>query len=160
LQINKCYGYKVQARDGFLNYNATSTASTTYTAAAVPGAPAVTPSGATATIANNANGNPSSNPTTSFAAQIVAASPPDPTWLNKYVDSSGNPQAAKQWLSDSQLDSVTIQSLTLNTTYTIQVMARNESQVETASSTATMFSTELGQPAPPPIPMLRPTPLE
>jgi hypothetical protein len=109
----------------------------------------LTPSVTTATIANNANGNPSSNPTTNFAAQIVATSPNDPTWQGKYIDSSGNPQAGKQWLSDAQLDSAVIQNLTPGVSYTVQVMARNESLQETASSTSAVLNIPLGAPGTP-----------
>jgi len=150
LQTNKCYGYKVQARDGLNNYNATSTASTTYSSAATPGTPSLTsPTATTLTLANAENGNPASNPTTKFAAQIVAASPADPNWQGMYVDSSGNASSTKIWLSDAQLDGLVLNALAPATSYTLQVMARNEAGVETASSTATTTSTTFAAPSAP-----------
>lgn len=142
LQVNKCYGYKVQARDGLGNYNATSTASTTYSLANTPGVPTLgTPAATTLTITNAENSNPASNPTTKFAASVTATSPTDSTWLGKYTDASGNPTATETWLSDAQLDSLVLNGLTNGTQYTVQVAARNESLVKTASSTGASATT-------------------
>ena len=75
LQPNQCYGYTVTARDSVTptpNTGTASSASETYTSANTPGTPTL--SGATVStlnLTNDANGNPSSNPTTSFAVQVT-----------------------------------------------------------------------------------------
>jgi hypothetical protein len=151
LQTNKCYSYRVQARDGLGNANTISSASTTYTAAVTPGTPTLSsPTPVTLTLTNAENGNPSSNPVTKFAASVTATSPADSNWLNKYIDASGNATTTETWLSDAQLDGLVIQGLTPNNSYTVQVAARNESFVKTASSTATTTSTlAIGAPGTP-----------
>ena len=131
LQVNKCYGYTVTARDSVPNTGTASGASQAYTAAAVPGTPTL--SGATTStlaLTNVENGNPASSPTTLFAAQVVTTSPSHATWLNKYVDASGNPSASAVWLSDAALDAMTLRGLATSTTYGVKVKARNESSSE------------------------------
>ncbi len=137
LQANKCYGYSVQARDaaGTPNLGTASATSTTYTSAATPGTPTL--SGATSStlnLTNAANGNSSSNPTTNFAVQVTTTSPTDATWLNKWVDASGNPSASAVWQSDAALDAITLHSLQASTTYGVKVKARNQDAEETSLS--------------------------
>jgi len=138
LQANKCYGYTVTARDSVSPTPNTGTASSisfTYTSASTPGTPTL--SGATTTtlnLTNAENGNPSSNPTTYFAVQVVTTSPNHSTWLNKWVNGSGNPSATEVWLTDAQLDALVLQGLTSGTTYGVKVKARNQDGDETALS--------------------------
>ena len=135
LQANQCYSYKVTARDGLSNISATSTASTTYTSAIVPGTPIITSQTSnTLTISNDANGNPSSNPTTQFALQIISSSPTDSVWDSKYIDSGGNPSATAVWLSDAAWDAITVLGVHPGTQYQIRAKARNEDGDETAFS--------------------------
>ena len=138
LDPNKCYGYTVTARDSVTPTPNTGTASgisITYTSANTPGTPTL--SGATLTtlnLTNAQNGNPSSNPTTSFTVQVVTTSPTDPTWLNQWVDGSGNPSATAVWLTDAELDALVLQGLTFSTTYGVKVKAKNQENDETSLS--------------------------
>jgi len=137
LQPNQCYGYLLKAQDSLGNMTATSTASTTYTLANVPGAPTLgSPSATTLTLTNAANGNPASNPTTLFAVQITSTTPNDSTWLNEWVNGSGNPSATEVWLTDAQLAALVITGLQPNTIYQAQSKARNQNAVETSLSSA------------------------
>lgn len=143
LEPNKCYGYKLQLRDSAstINYTATSTmASTTYTHANIPSAPTI--SNVTQTtfkVTNNENSNPSENPTTEFALQIVNTT--DPTWDDMYINQSGNPSATAVWLSDALWDGKLVTGLQTNVAYEVQAKARNANNIETAfSSTASLTS--------------------
>ena len=125
----------MQARDSLLNTGTASSVSSTYTSANIPGTPTL--GGATATtlnLTNAENGNPSSSPTTYFAVQVVTTSPNDATWLNQWVNASGNPSATAVWMTDAQLDALVLQGLTASTTYGVKVKARNEDLDETALS--------------------------
>lgn len=135
LQPNQCYGYTAQARDTTPNTGTASSRSKAYTSANTPGTPTL--SGATTTtlnLTNDANGNPASNPTTNFAVQVVTTSPNDSTWLNQWVNASGNPSATAVWLTDSQLDALTLQGLAYGTTYGVKVKAKNQDGDETPLS--------------------------
>lgn len=146
LQPNQCYGYKVEARDSFANRTASSTQSEGYSLANVPGAPSITAiSATTMTISNDANGNPSATPVTRYAVLVTTA---DATWSGKYVSGTGTPSATAVWLTDAQIDGLTLQGLTGNTTYNVQSKARNESLTETAFSGSAGGLT--GAPAVPP----------
>lgn len=134
LQPNQCYGYKVTARDsvGSPNTGTVSGISSTYTSANVPGTPALgSPTLNTLSLTNDANSNPSTNPTTYFAVQVVTTTPTDNTWLNKWVDASGNPSASEVWQTDSALDARALQGLTAGTTYGVKIKARNQDNDET-----------------------------
>lgn len=141
LQKNQRYGYTVQTRDNDVPTAGTaSSVSACYTLAAVPGQPTL--SGATSTtlnLTNDANGNPSSTPITYFAIQCVTTIPEDTNFLNKWLDSSGNPQSSEQWLTDAQLDALVIGSggtaLQNGREYGFKVKARNGDSIETALST-------------------------
>ena len=139
LQANKCYGYTVQARDSVSptpNTGTASSASKTYTSANVPGTPTLgNPSGCSLALINDANGNPSSNPTTLFAVQVVTTSPSDSNWLNKWVDSNGDPFASEVWMSDATLDALRIRGLKARTTYGVKVKAKNQDGDATSLST-------------------------
>ena len=137
LEVNKCYGYEVQARDAAAipNETASSSQSNIYTLANTPGTPTLgSPSATTLTLGNEGNGNPALNPTTKFAVQIVNTSPLDSTWENQYVDATGDPSATAVWLSDAQLDAIVITGLSAETTYGAQSKARNENSFETSFS--------------------------
>lgn len=150
LEPNHCYGYKVEARDSVGNRTASSTQAEAYTAANIPGTPTLgSATVSTLALTNDANSNPSANPTTSFAVQVTTTTPTDATWLNKYVDASGNPSATAVWLTDSQLDSLAVAGLSSNTAYSVQVKARNESQEETSFSSAGSGTTLTGAPGTP-----------
>src|SRR3989344_3830765 len=58
----------------------------------------------------------------------------DATWLNQWVDASGNPSASAVWLTDAQLDALVLQGLQASTLYGVQVKARNQDADETALS--------------------------
>lgn len=142
LHPNKCYGYTTTMRDALSNAGSASAASTTYTAAAVPG---LVTFGAVGmydfTITNDANGNPTSSPVTTFAVQVSATSPSDATWDGKYIDASGNPTTTTVWLTDSQIDSLTLDDFNLETTYTLRSKARNYLNEETAFGSTNATST-------------------
>lgn len=143
LQTNQCYGYTIQSRDSVPNTGTASSRNITYTSAAVPGAPTI--SNVTETtfdLTNDANGNPSSNPTTNFAVQIVNTS--DGTWNNQYVDTDGTPSASAVWMSDATIDALTVNGLSDGTDYDIQVKARNNDGDETTFGTATTETTTAG----------------
>lgn len=150
LQANKCYGYTITARDGFGGVSATSTASSTYTTAATPGAPTVAPtSDTTLALTNDANGNPAADPITLFAMQVGSTSPTDATWDGKYIDSNGDPSGTAVWLSDSAWDAIVIQDATPDTNYPVRVKARNEDEEETpfgSTGEGTTTSTPVEQP--------------
>jgi trimeric autotransporter adhesin len=150
LDPNKCYGYTVAARDSLGNTTASSTQSDTYTHANTPGTPTLSsPTDTTLTLTNAENSNPSANPTTSFAVQMTTTTPSDSTWLNKWVDASGNPSNTAVWLTDAQLDGLVISGLTQNTLYGVKVKARNENNVETALSVEGSATTLVGIPGTP-----------
>lgn len=133
LQPNQCYGYTITSRDAVPNTGTTSSASTTYTHANVPGAPSFgTVSATTMTLTNAENSNPAATPITKFAVQVASTSPNDAAWLNKYVDEFGNASATAVWLSDAELDDLVITGLQTGTLYGVQVKARNENTIETA----------------------------
>jgi hypothetical protein len=141
LQVNKCYAYTVTGKDAAGNTTATSTASTTYTRAAVPGGVTYTSGSVTVsslTLSNTENGNPASNPTTNFA---VRASSTDTGWNNKWLGTGGSANASPQWLSDSQIDGLNLTGLLPNTRYDFEVVARNQNQILTATSTRTGTTT-------------------
>ena len=133
LQVNQCYGYTVTARDSVPNAGTASSSSEAYTAAAVPGTPTL--NGATTTtldLASFANGNPASNPDTTYAVQVVTTSPNDATWLNQWVDAAGNPSATEVWMTDAAVDALTLLGLNSSTTYGVK--ARNGDGDETVLS--------------------------
>jgi hypothetical protein len=142
LQANKCYAYTVTARDSYSNTGTASAASTTYTSANTPGAPSASSIGTTSfVVTNDANGNPTSNPATTFALLIESTSPTDASHDGKYIDGSGNPSDTAVWLTDTQLDGLSITGLNASTTYTIKVKARNGDSDETAFSATTDVET-------------------
>lgn len=140
LQANQCYGYTVTARDSLGNTTATSSASEAYTAANTPGAPTLSnQSSSTIDIDNDANGNPAH---TTYAVQIENTSPNDSTWEGKYVNADGDPSDAAVWLTDSQIDAITITGLNAGTYYEAKVKARNGDNEETSFSSADGVTTE------------------
>ena len=142
LQTNKCYGYTITGKDNVGNTSSASSATVTYTSAAVPGQlTQVSNTTNTITISNNANGNPSANPTTYFAVYISATSPTDLTWDGKYVNGSGNPSAVAVWLTNSQLTNLVINGLQASTVYTAAVKARNEDTDETSYGSTQALTT-------------------
>jgi len=156
LQPNKCYGYTITARDGLTptpNTGSESTASTTYTAANVPGTPSLgAATVSTLDLTNNENSNPSTNPTTYFAVQVTNTDPTDGTWDGEWVDGSGDPSASEVWLTDAQLDALTLTGLTCNTQYDVQVKARNADNEETSLSSAGSGTTSVCPDTTPPTP--------
>lgn len=138
LQPNQCYGYTVTARDSVTptpNTGTASSISSTYTSANTPGTPALgSATFTTLALTNDANSNPASNPTTNFAVQVVTATPSDATWLNKWVDASGNPSDTAVWQTDLALDALVLAGLNSGTTYGVKVKARNQDNDETALS--------------------------
>lgn len=152
LQPNKCYGYSVKARDsvGTPNETTASGVVTIYTSANVPGTPTLdSPTANTLILTNAENSNPASNPTTYFAAQVVTA---DASWLNKWVDASGNPSATSVWLTDSQLDGITLNGLQPSTVYGVKVKAKNQDNEETTLSVEGQGTTSASADTSPPTP--------
>jgi hypothetical protein len=136
LDANKCYGYTVTARDALSNAGTASSISITYTSANIPGVPTLNnPTVYTLDLENDANSNPSSNPTTQFAAQVTYTSPNDPAWETKWVDADGNPSDTAVWLSDAELDAITLQDLNATTEYGVSVKAKNTDGDETSLGT-------------------------
>lgn len=137
LQPNKCYGYTVTARDSVTipNVGTPSDATSTYSSANVPGTPIL--SGATLStlnLSNNENSNPSVNPTTYFAVQVVTTTPNDSNWINKWVNASGAPSATAVWMTDAELDVLVLSGLVEGTIYGVKVKARNQDGDETSLS--------------------------
>ena len=143
LQVNQCYGYTVTARDALGNTGVESSASTTYTAANVPGALSSSAStDSSITIVNDANGNPTSNPVTTYAVYITTSAPSDPAFNNRYITAGGSTAATPVWLTDAQIDSLVIVGMQAYTSYTFEVVARNGDGDVTASSTPTSLYTK------------------
>ena len=119
-------------RDTIPNTGTASSVSATYTSAATPGTPTLeNATHNSIEVNNNANGNPASTPTTYFALRCNSSSPADTIWNSKYVDGSGSPSDTEVWLTDSQVDALTITGLNISTTYYFDVKARNADQDET-----------------------------
>jgi hypothetical protein len=132
LQVNKCYGYTIQMRDTIPNTGTASATAEAYTSANVPGAPTLNAATTSSLdITNDENSNPSADPTTKFAAYCTSTSPADTTWFEKYTDASGDPSGTAVWLTDAQLNELTINNLENSTTYGWKVKARNEDSDET-----------------------------
>ena len=135
LDANKCYGYKVQAKDTAGNTTSGESVVTSYSSAAIPGTPTLgTPTSSTLALTNAENGNPATNPTTYFAVQVTTTTPTDSTWLNQWVNATGNPSATAVWLTDTQLDALVLQGLQPSTLYGVKVKARNQDNDETSLS--------------------------
>lgn len=137
LDVNKCYGYTVQSRDSATTPN-TGTASeifTLYTSANTPGTPTLSnPTLNTLDLDNDSNGNPTTGPDTKYAVQVTYANPADASWQNKWLAANGYRSDYEVWLTDSELDSITIQDLQQGTEYGVSVKARNEDGDETSLS--------------------------
>ena len=148
LQTNKCYAYTVTGKDAAGNVTATSTASTTYTLAATPGGPTYASIGVTGfTISNTENGNPASNPTTNF---VLIASSTDARWNNKYLTAAAGTSTTPVWLTDAQVNNLSLTGLYPNTRYDFSAVARNQNSVLTATSTRTGATTLADNTAPTP----------
>jgi hypothetical protein len=148
LQINQCYGYTIAARDSLGNTTGSSSVSEAYTLAAVPGAPTLADQTTTSMkITNNANGNPSH---TTYAVQVLNTSPNDAAWEDLYLDSDGTASTSPVWLSDAQIDAITIVGLTIDTYYEVRVKARNGDEVETSYSAVDSLRTNDGSTISPP----------
>lgn len=145
LDVNKCYGYTVQARDSAATPNVGNASEifTLYTSANIPGTPTLTnPTLYTLDLDNDPNGNPTSDPETKYAAQITYSDPADPTWQDKWIDANGNRADYEVWLTDSEMDSITIQGLQQGTEYGVSVKAKNEDGDETSLSSEARGTTE------------------
>jgi hypothetical protein len=154
LDTNQVYCYNVQMRDVAENTGTASSTVKVYTLAAVPGTPVLANEDDTSMeLTNDVNGSPTATPATLFTIQCISSAPADSTWQDKYVDASGDPQAAAQWLTDAALDAMVMgDSTALNpgTIYGWRVKARNGDDVETAWS-STGYGTTTGEAeAPPP----------
>ncbi len=132
LAVNTQYTYRVKARDSYITPNETaySANASTYTAAAVPGQPALSNVTSSSMDLNVA---PNTNPSyTEFAVRCASSTPVDPTWDGQYVDASGNPSASEVWQTEALWDVLTIAGLTGSTEYCFAVKARNGDAVQTA----------------------------
>ncbi len=152
LDVNKCYGYQVTARDSEANSGTASGISTEYTRANTPGlVTSSAVSASTITLAHDANGNPATDPVTSFVVRVSNTSPSDDTWEDKYVDGDGNPSDTEVWLTDDEIDGVVVSDLNGSTGYTFESKARNADTVETSYGS----SNELTTNETPPNPLIR-----
>jgi len=150
LQVNQCYGYRPWAQDSQGNTTVPAVSFYAYTAAAVPGTPTLgSPTLTTLALTNAENGNPAANPTTLFAVQVVTTTPSDATWLNKWVDTFGDPSVTEVWLDDAALDALILQDLNSSTTYGVEVKAINGDSDETAPSAEGQGSTSTPAPTAP-----------
>jgi hypothetical protein len=143
LEANTSYTYRVKARDSASSPNETgySGTATAATLAYVPGAPTLSdPTFSTLRLNVNPNGNPAH---TQFAIRCTGTSPSDPTWTNKYVNTSGQPSASAVWRTDSQWSTITVQGLEDCTLYTFAVKARNVDGIETDFGSGAALRTEL-----------------
>jgi len=130
LGVNTSYSYQVQARDsaGTPNETGWSSSASAYTLANTPAAPTVNgPTTSTLNVNVNANGNPSG---TVFAIQCSSTS--DGSWLNRFVDASGNPSTSAVWRTDAAWGTTTVQGLTADLQYCFRVKARNGDGIETS----------------------------
>jgi hypothetical protein len=144
LDTNKCYGYTVQSRDSNSPQNSgtASAISYTYTSANTPGTPSLSnPTLYTLDLDNDSNGNPSSNPTTLYAAQMTRTVPTDSDWNGKWIDLGGSAASSEVWMTDSQLDATTIINLNHTTEYGVSIKAKNENGDETGFSSEGITST-------------------
>jgi len=156
LQPNQCYGYTVTARDSVAtpNVGTASGISSAYTSANTPGTPTLSAATvSTLSLTNAENSNPAANPTTNFAVQVTTTTPSDATWLNQWVDATGNPSAAAVWLTDAQLDALVLQGLNESTIYGVKVKARNQDNDETPLSAEGQGTTSTDTTPPTPNPM-------
>ncbi|MEK7547139.1 MAG: fibronectin type III domain-containing protein [Patescibacteria group bacterium] len=155
LQVNKCYGYTVKARDSAEptpNETSPSATPNVYTLANVPGAPTLSGiASSSMTLTNDPNNNPTSSPSTSFA---VIASTTDSAWNGFWVNSAGTGTSTSEvWMSNSQLTSFVISGLKPSTTYYFKVEAQNVDGVKTAlgpASSGTTTQTDTTAPTPNP----------
>ena len=139
LSPNTSYTFQVKARDGSSPpvENQYSTAASAYTAANVPGTPAVAVSaGRSLSIGLDAGGNPAN---TEFAIQCTSTT--DPAWNGQYVGAGGIPSATAVWQNAGAWGSVVVSGLVGHTQYCFAVKARNGDQVETAFSTGACATT-------------------
>ncbi len=145
LDVNKCYGYTVQSRDSASPQNAgtASAISYTYTSANTPGTPTLSnPTLYSLDLDNDSNGNPASDPDTKYAVQVTYANPTDTSWEGKWINASGYRSDYEVWLTDSEVDSITIQDLQQGTEYGVSVKARNEDGDETSMSSEDRETTD------------------
>ncbi len=137
LSLNTQYSVKIWAVDSLGN-EATIAAISPYTAAAVPATPTVnTPTNSTLNVTIAVNSNPAS---TQFAIQEQGSS--------NYVQANGTLGATAAWQTNAQWGIVTVSGLTINTTYTFRVKARNDAgtPIETSFSSAASGVTSVGAP--------------
>ena len=90
------------------------------------------------TLTNDANGNPGSNPVTTFA---VYATSTDARWHEVYLTAAAGTSTSPVWLTDAQIDGLSIGGLNPATTYAMQVKAKNQDDDETAFATTSNFTT-------------------
>ena len=62
-------------------------------------------------------------PTAYFTVRTLSTTPPDVTWLDRYVDVSGNLSASPVWLTDAQIDDLVAQELRSGAMYRFAVKA-------------------------------------
>jgi hypothetical protein len=99
-----------------------------YTSANTPGEPSYSArTTTTLTLANDANSNPSG---TEFAIRVNDST--DTNWDGKYVNAQGDPSDTAIWMTDDAIDGIVMDGLLENTTYTMDVKARNQDDDETA----------------------------
>jgi hypothetical protein len=132
LSANTQYTYRVRARDAVDNRTGFSATASAYTWANIPLRPTLY--GATAhTMKIQLETMPPyiNPPYTEYALGCLATNPPDPHWLNKYVNASGDPVPAAVWQTNTTWGVTTIRGLQAGTTYTFAAKARNVELVQT-----------------------------
>ncbi|MBK8268930.1 MAG: fibronectin type III domain-containing protein [Planctomycetes bacterium] len=78
---------------------------------------------------------------TEFAIRCSSTNPPDASWTNQYVGSTGNAGASEVWRSDSTWGNAVLLDLDLETEYVFEVKARNRDGIETVFGPSIAFTT-------------------
>jgi len=150
LQPNKCYSYTCKACDSDVpTCNTVSASSELYTLCNVPIATTFeNEADNTAEIlVFGANSNPAANPTTTFALQMVATSPADADWQDKWVQADGTAGASAAWMTEAAINALTLSGLNTTTLYGLKSKAKNADGIETALGAEGQFTTT-GTPPP------------
>ena len=129
-----------------------STLAYAYTSVAEPGVPTFTNLANTTADVNafDSNGNPTANPTTTFYFRCTGATPADDDWVGKYAAADGTASAAIVWLSDAQIEALTLEGLNQATTYLFRARGKNGDDVTGELGDAGSFLTTGDAPESPP----------
>ena len=157
LQVNQVYCYTVQARDSDAPTSNTASSSVkAYTLAATPASITFENEGANSVevLAHDENGNPATNPITTFAIQCVSTNPADANWEGKWIQADGSAGASEAWMTDAAITALTISGMDDGTVYGFQSKGKNGDGTETVLGTLS-YATTTGAPTPPPTVTIR-----